>query len=35
MLGREGIYMKTAETINIACSELGTTKAELAKRMGM
>ena len=27
--------MKTAETINIACSELGTTKAELAKRMGM
>ena len=35
MLGREGIYMKTAETINIVCSELGTTKAELAKRMGM
>ena len=27
--------MKTAETINIACSELGITKAELAKRMGM
>ena len=27
--------MKTAETINIVCSELGTTKAELAKRMGM
>ncbi len=27
--------MKTAETINIVCSELGITKAELAKRMGM
>lgn len=27
--------MKTAETINIVCAELGTTKAELAKRMGM
>ena len=27
--------MKTSETINIACSELGITKAELAKRMGM
>ena len=27
--------MKTAETINIACSELGITKAELAKKMGM
>ena len=27
--------MKTAETINIVCSELGLTKAELAKRMGM
>lgn len=27
--------MKTAETINMACSELGVTKAELAKRMGM
>ena len=24
--------MKTAETINIACSELGITKAELAKK---
>ena len=27
--------MKTSETNNIVCSELGTTKAELAKRMGM
>ncbi|MBS7315908.1 MAG: response regulator [Clostridiaceae bacterium] len=27
--------MKTAETINIVCAELGTTKADLAKRMGM
>lgn len=27
--------MKTAETINIVCSELGVTKADLAKRMGM
>ena len=27
--------MKTAETINIVCSELGITKAELAKRMGI
>ena len=27
--------MTTTETINIVCSELGTTKAELAKRMGM
>ena len=27
--------MKTAETINSVCSELGTTKADLAKRMGM
>ena len=27
--------MKTAETINIVCSELGITKADLAKRMGM
>lgn len=27
--------MKTAETINIVCSELGIPKAELAKRMGM
>lgn len=27
--------MKTTETINTACSELGITKAELAKRMGM
>lgn len=27
--------MKTSETINTACSELGITKAELAKRMGM
>lgn len=27
--------MKTAETINIVCSELGTTKADLAKRMGI
>lgn len=26
--------MKTAETINIVCTELGVTKAELAKRMG-
>ena len=27
--------MKTAETINTVCSELGITKADLAKRMGM
>lgn len=27
--------MKTAETINIVCSDLGISKAELAKRMGM
>lgn len=27
--------MKTTETINIACSEMGITKADLAKRMGM
>ena len=27
--------MKTADTINAVCAELGTTKAELAKRMGM
>ena len=27
--------MKTAETINTVCSKLGTTKADLAKRMGM
>ena len=27
--------MKSAETINLVCSELGITKAELAKRMGM
>ena len=27
--------MKTAETINVVCSELGITKADLAKRMGM
>ena len=27
--------MKTAETINTVCAELGVTKAELAKRMGM
>lgn len=27
--------MKTAETIQIVCSELGTSKAELAKRMGI
>ena len=27
--------MKTAETINVVCSELGTTKADLAKRMGI
>lgn len=27
--------MKTAETINIVCSELGISKSELAKRMGM
>ena len=27
--------MKTAETINSVCSELGITKADLAKRMGM
>lgn len=27
--------MKTAETINLVCLELGTTKAELAKKMGM
>lgn len=27
--------MKTAETINIVCSELGISKADLAKRMGM
>ena len=27
--------MKTAETINTVCSKLGTTKANLAKRMGM
>ena len=27
--------MKTADTINFVCSELGTTKADLAKRMGM
>ena len=27
--------MKTAETINIVCSELGIAKSELAKRMGM
>ena len=27
--------MKTEETINTVCSALGTTKAELAKRMGM
>ena len=28
-------HMKTAETINSVCSELGITKADLAKRMGM
>ena len=27
--------MKTAETINIVCTEFGITKADLAKRMGM
>ena len=27
--------MKTAETINIVCNELGITRAELAKKMGM
>lgn len=27
--------MKTRETINIVCSELGTTKAQLAKKMGV
>ena len=27
--------MKKAETINIVCTELGITKADLAKRMGM
>ena len=27
--------MKTAEIINAVCSELGTTKAELAKKMGI
>ena len=27
--------MKTAETINAVCAELGTTKADLAKRMGI
>lgn len=27
--------MKTAETINIVCADLGITKADLAKRMGM
>ena len=27
--------MKTEETISAACSELGITKADLAKRMGM
>ena len=27
--------MKTAETINIVCTELGITKADLAKRVGM
>ena len=27
--------MRTAETINAVCSELGITKAELAKRMGL
>lgn len=27
--------MKTAETINIVCNELGVSKADLAKRMGM
>ena len=27
--------MKTAETINIVCSELGITKADLAKKTGM
>lgn len=27
--------MKTAETINIVCTELGVTKADLAKRMGV
>lgn len=27
--------MKTTETINIVCSDLGITKAELAKRMGI
>ncbi|MDY3919928.1 MAG: response regulator [Candidatus Limivivens sp.] len=27
--------MKTAEAINIVCSELGTTKADLAKKMGI
>ena len=30
-----GESMKTAETINSVCAELGTTKADLAKRMGM
>ena len=30
-----GASLKTAETINIVCAELGTTKAELAKQMGM
>lgn len=33
---RDGIDdMKTAETINIVCAELGIAKADLAKRMGM
>ena len=27
--------MKTAEIINIVCSDLGIAKADLAKRMGM
>ena len=29
------IFMKTSETINLVCSDLGITKAELAKRMGI
>ena len=32
---REWEDMKTADTINVVCDELGTTKADLAKRMGM
>ena len=32
---KDGIYMKTAETINLVCADMGVSKADLAKRMGL